>query len=179
MFIGTLVAIAHGAAFPLVTFLLGEVTDAFINRAATQTYADPNNSMALSCAAMTVADLAGVSLANSTDAVLNSISTGTADCNANAFGVTLEDVLQTCFRDNSECLTNSEFFDTVNGLVYGFVGIAFGALIAGFTQISFFQVACERQVKRIRLHYYRSVLRQNMGWFDTNPSGELSSRLSE
>ena len=178
MSLGTIAAIAHGAAFPLVTFILGEVTDAFINFAATQTYTDPSN-VTVSCGATTVADLASVNFSVARAAVLSNISTGTVDCNANAFGVTLEDIIQTCFSDNGQCLSNGEFFDTINRLVYGFVGIAVGALIAGFAQISFFQLACERQVKRIRLHYYRSVLQQNIGWFDANPSGELSSRLSE
>ena len=112
-------------------------------------------------------------------ALLSNISTGTVVCNANALGVTLETIVLGCFGDDRECLPNDEFIDTINRLVYGFVGVAVAALILGFTQISFFQVACERQVKRIRLQYYRAVLRQNMGWFDTNPSGELSSRLSE
>ena len=179
MLVGTLVAIAHGSAFPLVSFILGEITNAFINHAASQSYADPNNSVAFSCAVSTVADLGNVTLNASMDAITSSISTGTVDCSADAFGVSLENVLQTCFSDNSECLSNGDFLDIVNKFVYGFVAIAFGAFVAGFTQISFFQVACERQVKKIRLHYYRSVLRQNIGWFDANPSGELSSRLSE
>ena len=178
MVVGTISAIAHGAAFPLVTFILGEVTDAFVNYAATQTYAEPNNATIM-CATSAVVDLANVTFNDARVAVSSNLTTGTADCNADAFGVSLEDILQTCFSNNGQCLSNDEFFDTINKLVYGFVGIAVGALIAGFAQISFFQLACERQVKRIRLHYYRSVLRQNIGWFDANPTGELSSRLSE
>ena len=29
------------------------------------------------------------------------------------------------------------------------------------------------------LYYYRAILRQDIGWFDGNPSGELASRLSK
>ena len=43
----------------------------------------------------------------------------------------------------------------------------------------FYQTACERQLYKIRLNYYRAILRQDIGWFDGNPSGELASRLSE
>ena len=179
MLIGTLLSIAHGSAFPLVTFILGEITDAFVNRAASQAFADPTNSTALFCAVSTVANLSNMSYTDSMDAILSNISNGTVDCSADAFGVTLEDVLHACFSSNGRCLTNDDFLDIVNVLIYGFVAISFGSLIAGFFQISFFQVACERQVKKIRLTYYRSVLRQNIGWFDANPSGELASRLAE
>uniref|UniRef100_A0A1X7TB27 ABC transmembrane type-1 domain-containing protein n=1 Tax=Amphimedon queenslandica TaxID=400682 RepID=A0A1X7TB27_AMPQE len=41
------------------------------------------------------------------------------------------------------------------------------------------QLACERQVYKIRLAYYRAVLHQDIGWFDLNASGELTSRLND
>ena len=56
--------------------------------------------------------------------------------------------------------------------------IAAAVLIISYFQISFIQIACERQVKKIRLLFYKSVLRQNIGWFDTTASGELASRLN-
>ena len=172
MLIGSLLSMAHGSAFPLVTFILGKITDAFVNRAASQTFADPSSSAALDC-------LISINQTDSMDAILSTIANGTVNCSASAFNVSLEDLLHLCFSDNGQCLTNDGFLDIVNNFIYGFVAISFGSLIAGFFQISFFQVACERQVKKIRLIYYRSVLRQNIGWFDANPSGELSSRLSE
>ena len=60
-----------------------------------------------------------------------------------------------------------------------FVGIGLGVLLLGYIQITLYQIADERQVHKIRLLFYRAVLRQNIGWFDSNPSGELASRLSE
>jgi len=38
-------------------------------------------------------------------------------------------------------------------------------------------MAAERQVRRIRFALFRSIMRQEMGWFDTLNPGELSSRL--
>ena len=162
-----------------MTLVFGEVTDAFINQAATQSYADPNNTMQFLCASSAVANMSNMSFSDSMDAVLSNIATGTADCSASAFSVTLEEILLTCFSSNSRCLAGDEFFTIINEQVYGFVGIAVGVLLAGFIQVAFFQVVCERQVKKIRLLYYRSVLRQDISWFDANPSGELSSRLTE
>ncbi len=37
--------------------------------------------------------------------------------------------------------------------------------------------AAERQVRRIRFALFRSIMNQEMGWFDKLNPGELSSRL--
>jgi ABC-type multidrug transport system fused ATPase/permease subunit len=37
--------------------------------------------------------------------------------------------------------------------------------------------AAERQVRRIRFALFRSIMHQEMGWFDQLNPGELSSRL--
>ena len=162
-----------------MVILFGDVTNAFINQAATQAFISPNNSVAVACAASAVSNISNTPLNDSMDAVLSNITTGIVDCNANAFGVTLDEILQICFSDHSQCLSDDRFISVVNRQVIWFVVLAVGVLIASFGQLSFFQVACERQINRIRLYYYRAIMRQDIGWFDNNPSGELSSRLSE
>ena len=179
LLIGTLIAVAHGCALPLMTIVFGEVTDAFINQAATQSYINPNYTSQVLCASATVNITSNMPFLDSMNAVLMNITTGTADCDASAFGVTLEEILLACFSNSSECLENGDFFSAVDDNVYGFLGIAVGVFIAGFIQVAFFQAACERQVKKIRLLYYRALLRQDISWFDANPCGELSSRLTE
>ena len=179
MFIGTLASIVHGASLPLLMLYFGDLTNAFINQAASASFVDENDDFALECGSELISTLANVSLNASMMAFQNNISTGTVDCNAAAFGVTLEQILDACFSSSSECLSNSDFFDLVNVIAVIFVAIGVGVFISAFIQISLFQTACERQVYKIRLAYYRSILRQDIGWFDANPSGELSSRLSE
>ena len=39
--------------------------------------------------------------------------------------------------------------------------------------------AAERQVRRIRFALFRSIMNQEMGWFDQLNPGELSNRLVE
>lgn len=46
-------------------------------------------------------------------------------------------------------------------------------------QIIGWVVASERQVLKIRREFFKAILRQDMAWFDSNPSGELTTRLSE
>ena len=92
---------------------------------------------------------------------------------------TLDDVLATCVAAQRRCITDDGFLQETNILVYILIGIAVIVLIASFTQTVLFQITGERQVQKIRLNYYRALLRQDMGWFDANSSGALASRLTE
>ena len=110
------------------------------------------------------------------------ITGGVVDCSATYTFIanfTLEEALQMYISNDTSCLDDVSFIAEINRLVYIFLGIAGGALLAGFFQILLFQMAAERQVHKIRLQFYRSILQQEIGWFDANPSGELNSRLSE
>ena len=93
--------------------------------------------------------------------------------------------LFTDFSEAARCLTDDTFIfgvsigDGVVWKIYYFVFIAVGVFITGYFQVSLMHMAAERQVNRIRKLFYRSVLRQDIGWFDCNPSGELATRLNE
>ena len=80
---------------------------------------------------------------------------------------------------NATCLDEDGFIAGINVFVYVFIGIAVGVFTFAYLEISLFQTACERQVKKIRLAFYKAILRQEVGWFDANPSGELASRIAE
>lgn len=60
-----------------------------------------------------------------------------------------------------------------------YVGIASAVLIATFLATVFWNVSAYRQTRRMRLAFYRSILRQNIGWFDVTEANELSTRLAE
>ena len=92
---------------------------------------------------------------------------------------TLQSLLEDLVNSRTQCLDDDEFISEIDQLVYIFLGIAGGAFVVGYIHVLMFQLAAERQIHRIRLKYYRSILRQDIGWFDVNSSGELSSRLSE
>ena len=91
----------------------------------------------------------------------------------------------TSFSEDTRCLTAEQFIfgvrigDGVIWQIYYFIFIAVGVFITAYFQISLIQMAAERQVNRIRKLYYENLLKQDMGWFDCNPSGELATRLNE
>jgi ATP-binding cassette subfamily B (MDR/TAP) protein 1 len=57
--------------------------------------------------------------------------------------------------------------------------ILLGSLSIFFSWIAWtcWIIAAERQVRRIRYKLFRSILRQEIGWFDVHNAGELSNRL--
>ena len=57
------------------------------------------------------------------------------------------------------------------------VGVA--ALVSGYMALSLWNWAGERQITNIRKQFFRGVLRQDIGWFDTHEVSELNSRFSE
>lgn len=63
--------------------------------------------------------------------------------------------------------------------VYYYIALAGIIFVAGYLQMGFWQHAAERQIATIRHRFLRSILSQNISWFDSNPTGELSSRLAD
>ena len=92
--------------------------------------------------------------------------------------VTITDIIQVNFTQGM-CLLDADFIREINSLTYAFLGIGAVVFVVAYIQISFFQTAAERQIYRIRLRYYQAVLRQDIAWFDANPTGEVATRLSE
>lgn len=60
-----------------------------------------------------------------------------------------------------------------------YVALASGVLIATFLATVFWNISAYRQTRRMRMAFYHSILRQEIGWFDVNEANELSTRLAE
>ena len=150
MAIGTIAAIAHGVTLPLLMVVFGENTDAFSNEFITR-------------------QLSGV----------HNLSVENINCTA--LYTICQNETQDCrfFFDNSLCTTGDDLIDDVNILVIYYCALGVVAFIGGWMHVTFFSHACERQLLTIRKRFFRSVLRQEIGWFDVNSVGELNSRLSE
>ena len=104
-----------------------------------------------------------------------------------SISVTLEELNCTAFEQffidlnfsNRSCLNNAAFIDGINRNILYFGIITIAVFIFGSIQVLTYQVSAERQVYKMRLSYYRAVLRQNIAWFDENASGAIASRLAE
>ena len=173
MVLGTIAAFLHGAAFPIAMFIFGDITNAFLNREATQEIllCSPDDPQ-LGPLLITNSSFFGT---RSCSAVYtySDITTG-ATCS----NFTLLDSLQLVVGSSASCLTNDLFINEIDTLIYIFIGIACGAFLFALLQTSLFRIPAERQVLKIRLHYYSAALKQDLGWFDVNALGKTSSNLS-
>lgn len=80
---------------------------------------------------------------------------------------------------NDSSSAADEFEDKMSTYAFYYLYIAAVVLVAGYLQIMCWTTACERQIHTIRKVYFRSIVRQQIGWFDKNQSGELTTRLAD
>ena len=80
--------------------------------------------------------------------------------------------------DRSEA--RDDLIDYVNHpIIFYYCLIGVISLLSGWLQVMMFQLAAERQVTKIRTLFFRAILKQEISWFDLNPTGEINSRLNE
>ncbi|XP_055864045.1 ATP-dependent translocase ABCB1-like isoform X3 [Biomphalaria glabrata] len=127
IFLGFLMAMAHGASWPLLFLIFGNMTNDFINYGKNST--------------------------------LN--------------GTTFENYTFT----NSSIGEMFEEEMTQYALKYIYIGLAVCA--ATYIHIAFLQISCERQTLKLRRAFFKALLRENIGWYDKQQSGELTTRLAD
>ena len=152
---------AHGACLPLLWLFFGSLTNTFIQQSASvnisTTYEQLFNT-SIDCNSVFDFPVMDVTVPNATiTGILRSFN----------------------FSDDVECLLESNFLSAIDRDILTFVYFGIAVFLVAMSHISFFQMTAERQVYKIRLAYYRAILRQDIAWFDVNPSGELANRLSE
>lgn len=193
MIVATTVAIIHGGALPAFALIFGDFIDLFLDQGRTETissqvaYAisETGNSYILDIDELDCdnSDPFNVSAIMEFLPLLINVTFEVAGISEPAvFPIIITEMSNwaTVFRDiDSQCLDSQAFIEAIDMFVFVFLGIAVGVFILAYFEISLFQTACERQVKKIRLAFYKAIMRQEVGWFDANPSGELASRIVE
>ncbi|CAF0868569.1 unnamed protein product [Adineta steineri] len=150
MIIGSIAALAHGAAFPLMLLVFGNITDIFTDQAAGPCNAPWNYTILTSFCPD------GVVLTP------ENFITEYKKCNLSGFNITMPDILGT--------IRQQSIYLTIMGC---------GTIVVGYLQVAFWSVACERQTRLIRQTLLRSILTKEISYFDTHKTGQLSTRLTE
>jgi ATP-binding cassette subfamily B (MDR/TAP) protein 1 len=73
----------------------------------------------------------------------------------------------------------ADVYEYTQSYVLYFVYVGVAVVVFGYLQLMFWNWASERQMLKIRKLFFQSVMRQEIGWFDTHEGGELSSRFAE
>ena len=160
--------------------IFGQLTDAFIDQAISHKFVSNNTDTASGCIATTYNfSTAEATVVAETMVITDGFVNCSAEYNFSGTSTTLKDLIPECFGQGRKCLGNSQFTDEIEKRCYIFFGMGVAIFFLSGVQLLFFQAVAERQVYIIRRNFYRAILRQDIRWFDKNPSGELSSRLSE
>ncbi|CAF3161370.1 unnamed protein product [Rotaria sp. Silwood2] len=149
MIIGTIAALAHGAAFPLMLLVFGNLTDIFTGR--TFDLCTENFTKYYEFCPP------GVEL--NSDNFFNEIT----KCNLSAANMT----------------QNMNFLGKIREQSIWLTIMGCGTIVVGYFQVSFWSIACERQTRRLRETLLRSILSKEIAYFDTHKTGQLSTRLTE
>ncbi|CAF2533632.1 unnamed protein product [Rotaria sp. Silwood2] len=83
---------------------------------------------------------------------------------------------------NTQCIpkpgnSTADTLSELRGMIKWYVILGCISVLCYWIGFSLWMIAAERQVRRIRFALFRSILNQEMGWFDKLNPGELSNRL--
>ena len=73
----------------------------------------------------------------------------------------------------------SDFTDTMLEYTLFYVYFGIGTWICAWVQTTFLMAQSQNQVNVIRRTFFDAILRQDIGFFDTNSAGELNTRLAD
>ena len=169
--VGTVMSIASGVALPGHMLLFGRIINEFVyyDQAViiSQSRSDlmgPNCSALIQSGAIV---LPGITMTTMAEAANNS---DLFFCPNTSVTTNILDRV---------CDPEDRFIDEINKFAFIYVGLATAVLIAVFIANVFWNISAYRQTRRMRTAFYRSILRQEIGWFDVNATAQLSTRLSE
>ncbi|XP_074355611.1 ABC transporter B family member 21-like [Apium graveolens] len=117
------------------------------------------------------------SFADPTDVILMIVGTISAIGNGMClpmFSILLGESAEAYGRNQS----NNQTVEKVSKVSLKFVYLAIGAGLASFFQVACWVVTGERQAARIRRLYLKTILRQEISFFDVETTGEVVGRMS-
>ncbi|KAL8570376.1 hypothetical protein ACOMHN_035794 [Nucella lapillus] len=159
MVIGTLCAVANGAALPLMIIVFGDMIDMFVGTGVFSNF-----------------------LTNIEDFLKSANETKENLLENRPL------IAQYCFNISifyggnitcAELNSMSKILDQMTTYAIYYVIIGVVVITCGYIQVTAWLTAAERQSLRIRNQFLYNVLRQDIGWFDTHETGELNTRLAD
>ncbi|XP_031707885.1 bile salt export pump [Anarrhichthys ocellatus] len=164
MAVGSVCAVAHGSAQPLMLLVFGLLTDTFIE------YDIELNELRddrKECVNNTIQWKRNYTAADG----LIPPWPNSSFMNNSTWEMLTPLINRTCgLLDIEHEMTNFAFY---------YVGIGAAVFLLGYFQISLWVTTAARQIQVIRKMYFSKVMRMEIGWFDCTSVGELNTRMSD
>ena len=155
--VAILLSIASGVAESLEVVLTGEFFNIFISYNTALRVSDFINDTNTTCRVDLIQQLLPRITNGSNDIFCDAFEQGNVVSSASTF---------VC--DPDQTLTD----ETTAHSLY-FVYLAVGSFVAQFISHMLWTISATRQTKRMRIEFYRSILRHEISWFDTNDTSTL------
>ena len=169
--IGFFLSIISGLILSIDFFLLGEIMDIFVYHSNAISEVD-NTSISSLAQSLALSYNVSCDTLLQQDYLLVQNITNTSSC-LSQNPKFLDSVL------NMACEPRSRLQSEIQHIAYFYIVIAFVDVLATFIGMMFFNISAYRQTRTIRQAFYRSILYQEIGWFDVTDPKELNSRLIE
>lgn len=171
---GAITSIVSGAALPAHIYLYGQVINQFVFYQQADTIYSPivqslADTMNRSCEY--VRDLARNGTIDLTLNVINSSNS------SDSFICQQTSVSSNALR--GVCDPDGTLIEEINKFTFIYIGLGFGVLIVLVFSIMLWNITAYRQTQKIRKAFYKSILRQDIEWFDVTKTAQLNTRLVE
>ncbi|CAG2059161.1 unnamed protein product, partial [Timema podura] len=166
MVVGLVFSVLHGASFPVLALVFGQMTNTFIVQA-THGFASNSTRAVNQNETESSTSLLDGGLVSSATEALNYTA---------AVNGSFEPTRPSWMNDQ---LSPEEFRIYMSWFSLYYLAIGAGVLVAAFIQTLCWELACEHQVYRLRQIFFAQMLRQDISWYDKNQSGDLTIKLSD
>ena len=158
--LATLLSIASGAAIPLESFLVGRLYNIFISYNTGEQLSNLlfGNATNGSCTTAEAQQLLGQNTTNSSTQIFCDVFQEGNIINSASFYV---------------CDPDTTLTEEARDLSVYFGIFAAGVFVTWFLAHSLWSISAYRQSKRMRVAFYRAVLRHDIDWFNTNDTSIL------
>ena len=171
---GAVTSVVFGAALPIHIYLYGQVINQFVFYQQADTIYYP--------IVQSLAD----TLNRSCEYVRDLARNGTIDLTLNVINSSNSSesfiCQQTSVSSNAlrgVCDADITLIEEINNFTIIYIGLGFGVLVALLFSIMLLNITAYRQTQKIRKAFYKSILRQDIEWFDITKTAQLSAHLAE
>lgn len=84
-----------------------------------------------------------------------------------------------CFHDQFDCVTNNTLIHLLDQITLYCLTIAIVVFFSAWAHGAIFHYVGEKQMLEIRKRLFRSIIMQDIGWFDVVETAEITSKMTE
>ena len=102
-----------------------------------------------------------------------------SNCSAAIYCSSADNNTNCCIYDQFDCVSNNALLHVLDFVTLYCIIIAVVVFFSGWGHSAIFHYIGDKQMFEIRKRLFRSIILQDVGWFDTNDTAEITSKMTE